>query len=188
MSQIENLRAVIRQLSLSRLSLTAPIPGLTLKETQTAEDLVHGAMMSVILIAGGAFRLAFKAHFTSRSVKNLLVLSTGAPSPSIQETQIKDYMREYCNLVAGGVKASFTSIGVASGISLPLVTDGFDEVLYVASQKPDVVQDLWEVNWSSGAILCGTSLEILDRDQFNKLAIRAEASSTETSSDEDAFL
>jgi hypothetical protein len=185
---IQNLKNIIRNLSVSRLSLTTPVPGLRLEEATAPQDLVHGAMMSVVLVAGGAFRLAFKAHFSSRSVRHLMSTTLGINGSQISETQLKDYMREYSNLVAGGIKATFSSYGIASGISLPLVTDGFDEVLYTASQKMAVVQDLWELSWSGGSVVCGSSIEVLDREQFSKLPLKAEMSNTETTSDEDAFL
>ncbi len=188
MDHVQNLKTIIRNLSVSRLSLTTPVPGLKLEEASFPQDLVHGAMMSIVLVAGGTFRLAFKSHFTSRSIRHLMNTTLGVPSSQINETQLKDYMREYSNLVAGGIKATFNTFGVASGISLPLVTDGFDEVLYTAGQKPEVIQDLWELSWAGGNVICGSSIEILDQDQFGKLSIKSEVSSTETTSDEDAFL
>ncbi len=188
MSHVENLKTIIRNLSVTRLSLTTPVPGLKLEEASFPQDLVHGAMMSIVLVAGSTFRLAFRAHFSSRSVRNLMTASLGVSGAQVNETQLKDYMREYSNLVAGGVKATFNAFGVASGISLPLVTDGFDEVLYATSQKPEVIQDLWELCWSGGSVICGSSIEILDHNQFAKLPIKSEVSNTETTSDEDAFL
>ncbi len=187
MEQFQNICQIVRTLSSERLSISTVLPSHGYRESNSKEDLVHGSFMSIILLGASCFRLAFKAHFTSRDIKNLLT-KIGAESRKLNEENIRDYMREYCNLVAGGVKSYFNDAGVSSGISLPLVTDGFDEVLYVNNQKADMHKDMWEVYWDGGQVVCSLQIEVLDKTQFQNLKVDPFPIKGQETSEEDAFL
>lgn len=187
MTQAENLQKIVRQLSLERLSITAPVENLSIIDCPNPADLVYGSWTSIILVAGAPFKLIFKAHFTCGQVRSLLSQLNGVPFDSIQDDVAVDHMREFCNLIAGGVKLCFSNLNQACGISLPLVIAGFDETLYKAHNKGTAMQDIWCLDWGGGRVTCTSALEIFDASKLELMSLES-ASPSADDSDNDAFL
>ena len=72
-------------------------------------------------------------------------------------------MKELCNLSAGEIKSQLVSKGIIVGLSLPLVTNGFDEVILSDEiQQKKVIKDCWEIKWKEGFITFSSEVEILE--------------------------
>ena len=142
--------------------------------------------MVFILASGEAMRVTFKAHYNMEAARPLaLRIFGGASSQSISDRRAVDYMKEYCNLVAGKIVTLFEDSGVDLGISLPQHTSGFYEVFadYQEKDKPSIsFSDFWTLQAGPHAIACSAVVEILDSKPLLALLDYA---FTETSDDEE---
>jgi hypothetical protein len=100
---------------------------------------VLGNWMSIILITGEAIRITLKLHFSNQDIRTVAYPIYGAASPAgVSDIQSMDFVKELCNLTAGYLVQIFESVGIPTGISLPLGTRGFYEVF--ADYQPNRYQ------------------------------------------------
>lgn len=100
---------------------------LSTKVNKNPDDVFYYQWMSLILIANPNFRIILKTHFNNSSVRALA--NEALQFAEIGPTQpLSDYMKELANLLGGAIKRSLEGSSINCGLSLPLVTYGFDEV------------------------------------------------------------
>lgn len=88
---------------------------------------IYGHRLGVILLAGPEIRLTLKAFFNIQDIQYILSRKMGRPVALGSGNLFDDYVREYLNRLAGVGKRSLGESGLNVGISLPIVTRGFDE-------------------------------------------------------------
>jgi hypothetical protein len=144
------LRAMVR--SIAKRSLMGMVGGLELVEEEVDSDrLVLGHWMALILTAGASLHFTFKIHFMANDAKMGLASRLRRPMSGISEDMAIDFMREYTNMAAGAFKATLTAAGVGCGISLPMLTRGFDELLSLTeSAAGNRFSDQWALKASAG--------------------------------------
>jgi hypothetical protein len=127
--------------------------------------------MSFILLAGEGGILTFKTHYSSRDIQELAASTLKKDSDTIQAAMIADFMREYCNLTIGLVKVKLAEVGIHTGLSIPVVTRGFDEIWYRDYDLKDEfkIADAWRIKWASGSIVCTMSARADDWTQAQYL-------------------
>ena len=108
---------------------------------------IHGHWMALILLAGSGMRLTLKAFFEAATCRRVLSQVLRKPDSDIEYRLVADFMREFCNRTGGHIKRQLESTDNPIGLSLPLVTRGFDEVFNVtrASGVDNIIK-----NWSLG--------------------------------------
>lgn len=132
---------------------------------------VHANWMSLILISGTSLRITLRVHFNLYQIKKLLTQTLDIESP--KDSQALDFVKEFCNLTAGFVKSTMEEHDMDAGISLPIVTKGFDEIFYTPINS-DEKQDLWFMEVGGYPIVCTPSFNIYDQDQVDKLQLAEE--------------
>jgi len=144
----------------------------------SASPAVHGRWMSIIILAGRALKMNFRVHFEEEVAKNLALKVYAKKPEDITTGQAVDFVKEFCNLVAGGVKRTMQDHQMQSLISMPLITRGTDEIFFEAAsddsevssddskaQKPlPSQQDRWTIQTERGNILCSVTFDILEPD------------------------
>jgi hypothetical protein len=117
---------------------------------------VYAHWMSFILLAGEGGKITFKAHYSSSDIQGLVARALNKDMDKINSDLIGDFMREYCNLTAGVIKARLAEVGIHTGLSIPIVTRGFDEIWRMDRDVSNEIIsiDAWHLKWPSGSVIC----------------------------------
>jgi hypothetical protein len=148
----------IRSDSLKRIGQHTGLMGFSATEI-VAESTVYAHWTSLVLVGCASLRLLFKAHFNSVDLAR-----------ELDDMEPFDLMREYCNLMGGVIKPLIEGSGIPVGVSLPLITRGFDEVFVGPSVEVLTVGDRWVLERGDLKIWCCMRLEILDEKILTGLA------------------
>jgi CheY-specific phosphatase CheX len=121
---------------------------------------VLGHWSALILISGTAVRVTFRVYFSTETAKKLASGAYKMSESLVNSDQAYDFMKEYCNLCAGRVKLLLLTNNLQVGISLPLVTRGFDQVFEEESKETFCTEDRWRLVISTGmAVMCSARIE-----------------------------
>ncbi len=146
--------------SISRLSMMAGGSTIEMKRIDPPKRvLAH--WMTLILVAGESLRVTFKAHFSTTAAQQLAQKSLNTDADVISSAQVKDFMKEYCNMTAGNLKNAFLNSQIEVGISLPLLTRGFDKVFFTTSYKQATLEGQWELTDGKSTVYCSATVEML---------------------------
>ncbi|MCX6128023.1 MAG: hypothetical protein NTX25_03035 [Proteobacteria bacterium] len=117
---------------------------------------VHAHWMAFILLAGEGGKITFKAHYSSGDIQSIVALALNKNLDEINSDLISDFMREYCNLTAGFIKSRLAQVGIHAGLSIPIVTRGFDEIWRMDRDISNeiVSVDAWRLKLPSGSVIC----------------------------------
>lgn len=182
------LTELVRFASMSRLKahadcaeiITGEMPGNFRAGKVLANNMVF------ILTSGEPVRVTFKAHYNMDTARALaLRIFGGVSAQAVSDRRAVDYMKEYCNLVAGKIVTMFEDLQIDLGISLPQHSRGFYEVFadYQEKDKPTVsFSDFWTLSTGEYTIACSAVMEILDHKQ---LASLVNCTFADTSDDEE---
>ena len=160
------LRDTLRKASEVRLKQYLDQPEITVETVKEQGTLIFGFWMSLILIFGPEFQITFKVHYNTKSIQKM---SRNALPNNSSSDVVADFVKEYCNLVAGLIKSYFESIHVPSGVSLPLVSRGFDDVFSIHQLMSDSILDIWTLSCQEESITCIASCDIYDHSVFSKI-------------------
>jgi hypothetical protein len=103
-----------------------------------------------------------KIHFNTATAVGMLGKKAREESPEKVSRMAMDFMREQCNLMAGALKGSLNAAKITTGLSIPLVTRGFDEAVFSDKVDRSKINDVWSLGWQGGAVTCSSVFEILD--------------------------
>lgn len=139
------------------------------KEIATRDDFLYGQWMAIILVSGQALQVTFKTHFFNKFARELVSIGIGKSQENITTVMAMDFMREFCNLTAGEIKTKLSLNRVSVGLSLPLITRGFDEVLFSDIVLPTSIRDWWALDWQGGHIICSAEVEIFQTETAQRI-------------------
>jgi CheY-specific phosphatase CheX len=160
--QIAQLKFITREAAQKRMVSHACSSEASISETiEGYARRVHGNWMAIILVSGKDLRITFKVHFNIKDVKKILEVSFAKPYSEIEDDLATDFVKEFCNLTAGYIKQIFEKYELKSGISLPIVTRGFDDIFYKPT-NPDEIADLWKLDVAGVSLLCTPHFNIFN--------------------------
>lgn len=120
---------LVKKLALARLQFLIKRPDLIIVD-DSGENRVFAAWRSLILVSGPQLRITLKVYFRLATAQALAAPVFRTDPKGVHKDQAIDFIREYCNLTAGGIKLALSDLGFQTGISLPIVTRGFDEIFF----------------------------------------------------------
>lgn len=163
------LRMMIRDLSLRRLSDISGYQDIRLLESPSPDDFIYGAHLTVIQLAAKELRLTFKTHFDLDAVQILARRKADAIRTFEQQLKVSnDLFKEYSNLVAGGIAQQLHLNAIVAGISLPLATSGFNEIISSDAPRPHSSSDYWEIHGEGFHFTCSLVAEIFDKTSLDR--------------------
>lgn len=178
MADTDKILKLIRNVSSVRLKQHSRVSQFDVKEiVEINPVLAH--WMVIILIAGPSAKITFKSHFKTNSAKGLASAAFQRSPEEVTQEQAVDFMREFCNLTAGGIKASLSSYQFKLAISLPVVTRGFDEIFFTDLLQKDTLSDQWILNSPTGEVICSVTVDMLE--ELNIANINTESIESEES-------
>jgi CheY-specific phosphatase CheX len=172
---ISAVKAVLKQVIRFRVENTimraSALKDHRLQEVSNSDDFLYGHWMSLILVAGSAVRVILKLHFDASTSRRMLAGKLKKKHEDIDDSMAMDHMREMCNLMAGALKSAFNRANIVTGISIPLVTSGFDEAVFSDKIDPRKIYDVWKITWPDGELACSSVLDVLSWNDFSDLKI-----------------
>ena len=167
-----NIKSVLREISRKRLKDQTLRSDIEIEDYNEQGQGTFDYWMAVILVAGAPFKVTFKVHYKSRDVLGLggQILNTEGKDPAQIEHMITDFMKEYCNMTAGGYKSAFEAQELSVGMSLPMNTRGFDEVFSALPSKHlEHNVDTWKLVAGSNQLICNSTLVLNEPEVWDKL-------------------
>ncbi len=177
---------IVRQVTLSRMHQYLDNESFNLAELdeETPQGYVFANSMSVIVIAGKSLRIILKAHFNHKDSKPIARQLFG--TEDIDDLRSFDVMKEYCNLAAGFLKKICIEQDIPVGISLPIVTLGFNEVFSGPGglEQKTVFEDAWRLTSEQSNIVCSCLVDVFEPETVGNL-MDFELTETEEDNDSD---
>ena len=145
--------------------------------------VVHKHFVSNILICNNHIRMIYKVHYNHAN--SFKILSEYLKS-EVTNNKIDDFFRELCNLIGGRVKQLFQEYDFTLGISIPLTTDGFDELYFPVSFSEMSGEYFWSLKKDKNEILMSLYVEVLQPNALDSLNL-TEIDVTATDEDDMEF-
>ena len=189
----EKLKQEVRNVSLRRMKNHACDEGIELEEVKELEidKSIVGQWLSLIFVSSSAVKMSFKTYYYTADANYFTSKALGLDSvDEISKDQVDDFIKEFCNLVAGAIKESLELGGTKSLISLPLVTRGQDYVFFEirkTDENPQVLTDIWDLTLNDHTITCRIVFEVWDKEAMNKIDLLAFGAEDEDDGDIDFF-
>ena len=134
------------------------------------DHFIYGTFQTSITLASKSFRLKFKTHFKPDDLKGLTSMSKDRERCV---HILRDLLKEYSNQVAGELSSQFQRWGEKSGIGLPIMTRGIDEMHTSDSLDDHVTTAYWLLTGKDIAFTVTANLELFDRNVLNGLEVSA---------------
>lgn len=164
------LQNMIRELSRRRFTDISNRSELELSDSLSPDDFIYGAHLTVIQLAAKDLRLTFKTHFNLSDVKVLTQRQSSGERSSEQIMKSSyDLFKEYSNLVAGGIAQQLHDSGTVAGISLPIATSGFNEIISSDLPRPQSYNDYWDIKGQDFSFSCSIFIEIFGTEALDQL-------------------
>jgi CheY-specific phosphatase CheX len=164
----KNISKVVCDASRLRLlaHLNHPNVSLTVDEIDFSDEF-QSKWLSLILVTGMDIRISFKVFFDISDIKNLLTLTgVNELNNDLSDDLVFDFVNEYCNLTAGKIQQALSEQSVKLGISLPMVSRGFDDV-YFTSHDEGVFKSTWNLTINSVTLTCCAEVHVLNSQKFS---------------------
>jgi len=163
--QIGDLQEIIRGVSWEKLKDQTGSEDLVIEEHPNINASILGHWMSVILISGRKLKIAFKVHYSSKNGGIIVGTKSKRRKSEITHLMIFDRLKEYCNLTGGSIKQCLGDENSKTGLSLPFVTRGFDEVLFIDRARragKQKIRSVWNLCAADYHVTCSSEVQILD--------------------------
>lgn len=184
---MENVLSLIRECALRRMKSHSSSSGVEIAEIgPNYKRTVHGNWMGLILISGADLRVTFKVHFDIKNVRVIIGNLLGSEPQTISSGLALDFIKEFCNLTAGYIKQILEEAidPVITGISLPIVTKGFDDLFYKESSA-DEISEIWKIVIDGIVLYCTPHINIFTTDKLSKVSMPQVETATEDDGDID---
>ena len=166
--QCENLKNILRNSCFVRFTSSLKSRAVVeLKDDVPKDDFLYGQWMTVILLSGPSMQSVLKLHFFSEDAKEFAALAMGIEKRDVQNNMMIDYMKELTNLFAGEIKSQLFDNDILVGISLPLVTRGFDEVLFSDQSSESLTRDFWSMRSGNSRVTITSEAEVFQPQIFD---------------------
>lgn len=164
------LKSLFRDASLRRItSAISHKDSISICEIENPDDFIYGQWMSLILLSGPAMQVTLKTHYFNRDAVQLVAWALQKKPDEIQPNVIMDFMREFLNLTSGEVKATLATVNIPVGLSLPLISRGFDEVLFSDVVNERNLLDWWALVGKFGKLVCTMEIEVFQPDGLKNI-------------------
>ncbi len=131
-------------------------------EDVTDNKKILGHWMALISVSGVQLHLTFKVQFSIEMARSYASEVLKNDRLGISNSHSKDFIRELCNLVAGNLKTKLAENNVTVGISLPLLSRGFDDLFFANSESSVQSIDRWQLVFKETTIYCCSIIEAIE--------------------------
>tara|TARA_Y100001958_G_C21192373_1_gene520295 strand:+ start:569 stop:1411 length:843 start_codon:yes stop_codon:yes gene_type:complete len=183
LQMIKGFKDSVRKISLDRLGKYTKIKGLKNRDFFIGEptaDQNVGKKLTFVMAESSSLRFNFQAYFTHDIANKFLI---GEKLEEVEEPlnspdDVVDFMKEFCNLTAGGIKMILAKgHDKLSNLSLPMLTRAQDSIFLMVDSTTDsirLIEDSWDICFKNFSITCKITIEIYDQESFFELLENAE--------------
>jgi hypothetical protein len=126
-------------------------------------NLMPGEWVSLILLSSDQLRIFFKIFFDVQTIQTILEEKKISIFNEVEkENMLKDFMREYCNLVGGYINATLEKLELQMTMSLPLALKGFDDFFFPFADSKNSFEKQWSLKCLDNQFFCTCLVEIFD--------------------------
>ena len=170
---IDSLKQILRQSSLLRWEACSQNSSFEIREIEGGykEGKVYANRISLILLAGNNINITIKMHFDNSNIKKLSSGLLSKKANEVSDTQACDFVKEFCNLMAGHIKKVFEDHDIHVESSLPISTRGLYQV-YVEDRSvkyETTFNDGWYVLNDDMTFVCSVVVELIDSNHLGNI-------------------
>lgn len=126
-------------------------------------NIMPGEWVSLILLSSNQLRIFFKVFFNLENLKIILDEKQILKTEMIQNDKVlKDFMREYCNLVGSYINATLEKMELPMTMSLPLALKGFDDFFFPYADSVNSYEKNWILRCLGKNFYCSCFVEVFD--------------------------
>ena len=133
-----------------------------------SDSTVFCPKVANILLAGQTFRLITKIHYFDDELNQAALNKHIQAFNKTAKVESSDFFSETLNTVAGYLKGHLETQEIQMGLSLPLVTNGFDE-LFTDRPENNEWTGFWHWESEIRGVIISTSIEILSKENFESI-------------------
>ncbi|MBF0440556.1 MAG: hypothetical protein HQK54_01505 [Oligoflexales bacterium] len=113
------LRNIVQEVASSRLKTICCRDDFTVRNIPSSEIPKSEKWLVLIMIYAEALKIQFKVHFSEKNMKPFMERNNDLKDHYDNPDICLDYIKEFCNMVAGGVKQSIEGIEKRGGLRVP---------------------------------------------------------------------
>ncbi|MBC7456713.1 MAG: hypothetical protein H7235_00425 [Bdellovibrionaceae bacterium] len=136
------LNSIIRKKSHTSLASVTRSNDIQIEDSDL-NQAVCSHWMALITVIGNDIKITFKIQFTTETAKYFATIAR--ENKELSNANSRDFIREYCNVVAGALKHTLTKNDYLTSISLPILCRGFDDLFFTASDRSGTPTDRWQL-------------------------------------------
>lgn len=159
-STLDKIKLLVRTTSCSALEAMSQKSGVTVQDVP-ADQKILGHWMSLISISGDQLHITFKVQFSIMMARAYAESVLKTDTQEISNSHSKDFIREFCNLLAGNIKNKLAENNIVVGISLPLLCRGFDDLFFSEIGATGQGLDRWKLRHQNSEIFCISDTEVI---------------------------
>lgn len=154
-NETNSLSKLVRSQSISCFKRYGQFKDVTLHTPDLKAIPIYAHWMSLILLATDQVQLVIKVHFNDSDIEKLLQMRYRSKRIEHEREVLDSFVNELLNLIGVNIKNTLNKVGIHVGMSLPIVTRGFDNYFFEANLldhelagKSSVEQiiDIWKVS------------------------------------------
>tara|TARA_B100001094_G_C18119859_1_gene766231 strand:- start:451 stop:1023 length:573 start_codon:yes stop_codon:yes gene_type:complete len=123
--------------------------------------------VSSIVIAGPSDTIIFTCAFDpNQLIRHIEKIISEVPE---ENNFIRGFVKEYCNQVAGPVKAKLSKVGMETGLSLAFASKGYATEWFQPRSEESVYKN-WILEFNNSSLYCSLEIDIAStftEDDFN---------------------
>lgn len=168
--KIDQLNDLFKDLSLNVLKKHSSISDFKIIEYKN-NFLIHGHWMTFIQFKTDFFKVIFKAYFFSEEMAQICAPTYRKNFKDIENTELFDFAKEYCNLFCGEMKWYIEQKGYDAEQSLPLQLRSFDDLYFLRKEFFESYEKYWSLNSKGNQIIHYLKYEIYNPKSIEDLEI-----------------
>lgn len=144
---------------------------------------IYSYWLSLVLLSTDQMQIIVKTHFNFKTLEQLLKKAFKKNDFQVSFTFAQGYINEFSNLLGTKVKNSLNDNGILTGMSLPMMTRGFDNYFFeeyfkTYRENPDQSQnydhfhfsEIWGLEVLEADFYVSMEVDVLSAELFERLS------------------
>lgn len=128
------------------------------------EDFSYDHWICSLLFATAGITVSFSIHFTTKNARTLALAAFGDKGREMSGASVHDLIKEYANLVMGGVRSSLQTMlepnqPPRGDVVLPQLEPSYDLVRFDGKQDAKG-RHMWRIRWDGGELFLSANVQL----------------------------
>jgi hypothetical protein len=122
---------------------------------------IYGNWLALVLIHGPDVKITLRTYYDRAPIAELAAPDLGLSVSEVTDPLVKDYVREFANVLSSKVRANLMKDGIPAVASLPVTGRGIDELFFGPPKGlPESDGSISEFTWDNGSFVLSIRTEI----------------------------